>query len=354
MTAQKLGQDAHGLGPQRLANADFPGSFGHRDQHDVHDTDAGHDQCDDTDDKRRELHAHAHLIELCNEACAVEELEIVLLARLQAPVMPQHSARFFDGVVDELGRLRVHRDVDGPRKSIPPHQPVGTHECRDRNQDVVVEASPESGFLLVKNPDHFVFATVDPDFFSNRIGEGIELFPDRVADDRHLPRGLHIDLREIPSQPDIVGVVGCILRRSAADRDVRIRGLSLVLRDEPKVPDFRPDDIRGLDVPPDGLSVLQRERRPEHGLPPLGVRMESARRPFLNLERLRAQDAHFALQGALHHGDPCHHGDDRCDSRHNAHKGQDRSQLVADDRSQRHEHRVKRSHGDSLHRRAYS
>src|SRR5207249_1523985 len=49
---QELHQDAPPPRPERLADADLARSLGHRDQHDVHDADARHDQRDDADDER--------------------------------------------------------------------------------------------------------------------------------------------------------------------------------------------------------------------------------------------------------------------------------------------------------------
>ena len=60
----------------------------------------------DADDERADLHAAAHLVELGDQALAVEEVEVVLLARRARRASRRRTWRgLLDRVVDQLGRL---------------------------------------------------------------------------------------------------------------------------------------------------------------------------------------------------------------------------------------------------------
>src|SRR6185503_4775758 len=73
---QELEQDALRARAERLADADLARPLRHRHQHDVHDADAGHDQGDGADDEGADLDAETDLVELGDQALAVEELEV--------------------------------------------------------------------------------------------------------------------------------------------------------------------------------------------------------------------------------------------------------------------------------------
>ena len=77
-------QDVRGVGAERLADADLARPLGDRDEHDVHDADAGDDQRDDADDEGADLDAGGGLVEVADRAVVGEHVEVVLLARVDA------------------------------------------------------------------------------------------------------------------------------------------------------------------------------------------------------------------------------------------------------------------------------
>src|SRR6266850_696896 len=255
---EELRQDRDALGPDCLPNPDLPRPLGNGHQHDIHDADTRDEQRDDADDEGRDFHAHAHLIEPGDQALAVEELEIIDLVGLDAPLAPQHLARLLDRVPDQLRGLGPHRDVDGAREPVSIRKPIGLDKGRDRNQDVVVVARPKCRFLLVEYAHDLVFAFVDSNHLSDRIDKGEELLPQRVADHRYVARAHDVDRRDVPSEPNVMRVVLRILGCPATDGDVRIRRFTVVLHDEPEVPDLGPHQVHGFDVFPDRGGILQR------------------------------------------------------------------------------------------------
>src|SRR2546426_2229668 len=138
---------------------------------------------------------------------------------------------------------------------------------------------------------------VESDVLARWIREREQLLGDRVADDRDGAGGLDIHRRDVPAQADVVRVVLWVFGRAAADGDVRVRRLALVRDDVAQIPDLRAHEVDALDLVTDGLRVLERERRAPHRLAAGRVAAEPARGPLLDLERLRSQDAHLALQG---------------------------------------------------------
>src|SRR5262249_20334524 len=97
---EELDQDGPAFGADGFADADFSRSFGHRDEHDVHDTDAAHEERQAGDEDTGAANDHAQTIETADEKFHGVDAEIVIDARLQAAHTAHHAADFLLGVVD--------------------------------------------------------------------------------------------------------------------------------------------------------------------------------------------------------------------------------------------------------------
>ena len=77
----ELRHDVALLGADGAANADLARALGDRDEHDVHDADAGGQQRDRADHRHPDAHGQGEGVELGDQRVIGEDLEIVLLSR---------------------------------------------------------------------------------------------------------------------------------------------------------------------------------------------------------------------------------------------------------------------------------
>src|SRR5438105_14873655 len=84
----ELHQDPHPARAERLAQADLPSPLGDRDQHDVHDPDAAHDQREEAHERAGDGHHRGQVVEDAPHRLVGDHLEVVLLGGVE----PAHLA----------------------------------------------------------------------------------------------------------------------------------------------------------------------------------------------------------------------------------------------------------------------
>src|SRR5262245_28547232 len=135
---QELHEDVARAGAYGHSQADLPRTLGHRDEHDVHDSDAAHHQRNRSDGREEERHYPARLFLSLQDFRQVAQSEVVLLARLEPMALAQEAAdlffRFFHVfAVAYLDRSRANGALFG---GIPSEYAVA--RGRDGHEDEVI------------------------------------------------------------------------------------------------------------------------------------------------------------------------------------------------------------------------
>ena len=234
----------------------------------------------------------------------------------------QHLAGLFDGVLQQLRRLRMYGYVDRSGETLRIDQAVDLRVGAAGNQGHALVRPTEGRNLLDEDADHLELATVQKDGLADRIGEREQLQGEGIAEHRHPPRSEHVHARQVAALADELRIVFRILRRPTAQRDVGFGGDALVGRDLAVVPDLGAHQVHGADLVANRLGFIQRDRWPLLRRAPLLVAVEAVG-PLLYLECLRAQHGHFLFDRGLHDRDGGHHADDGSDPEHDADQGQE-------------------------------
>ena len=96
---QELRQNIAPFGSDTHAQADFPGAFGHRDIHDVHDADAAHEQRNARHGRQQQGHHVGRRSEHRRKLLLGADREVVFVGRLELVVGPQDLRDLLDGLV---------------------------------------------------------------------------------------------------------------------------------------------------------------------------------------------------------------------------------------------------------------
>ena len=137
---QELGHDVAPPRPDRLADPDLPRPLAYRDQHDVHDPDAAHEQADRRDAGQEQGQEAGDRPERGQQLCLVHDREVVL-GPCGDPVPGAQQLR--DLELDQGDLVRVVGG-DGERLDGVARDEVVAHG-RQRDQDLVVEDRPWAG-----------------------------------------------------------------------------------------------------------------------------------------------------------------------------------------------------------------
>ncbi len=98
-----MDEDIGALGADGFANADFAGSLGHGDQHDVHHTDAAYDQADGSYGEHQNKNEAADFFPEVEKIVRSENREIIGLVVGKAALAAKEVAHFVDGFADVIG-----------------------------------------------------------------------------------------------------------------------------------------------------------------------------------------------------------------------------------------------------------
>ena len=85
-----------------FADADFPGSFGDGDEHDVHHADAAHQQSHRSDREHQHENQIADFVPEIEKVVGSENREVVRLVIGEAAFSAQQVADFLDGLPDDF------------------------------------------------------------------------------------------------------------------------------------------------------------------------------------------------------------------------------------------------------------
>ena len=175
---QELNQDVGLAGAHGFADADLIGALGHRDQHDVHDADAAHQQADGAEHHHHQERHGGDLAEIGDHLFGGGEREVVGLVVGHAAVDAQHGPHFvqrlrelaFDGADDDGVLARVGEHLL--------HHAVG-------HQDAVVGVAEERRRGAQHGADHRELVAIHVDGLADGIDVGEEALLDVGADHRH-------------------------------------------------------------------------------------------------------------------------------------------------------------------------
>src|SRR5207302_6457067 len=152
-------------GPDGLANADLPGSFGHGDEHDVHDPDTADEESDADHPAHDPGHVTEDVGDRLEDLLLRQDAEIVALPLLQ--VMPQAK-----GLGDLLaGQVEVAAGAHLEGQNEPLHVVRTVHDGGrgERNENDVVAVLAELAALLLHDADDSEAIVVDGDLFADGI-----------------------------------------------------------------------------------------------------------------------------------------------------------------------------------------
>src|ERR1700736_3809364 len=198
---QKLPQNVFAARTDRFTHANFFRSFGHADEHDVHDSDARGDQRDETDHERAHPDDAGHGNKRAFEGVVGINLEIVFLVCAQTPRYPHRANGFVERPVVGFGRKRLGRDVYSAfcRAEI-------FEEARDRHDAEIVLALAERRSFLGQNPDNRVSVPADADDFASWRLVRKQTLLDYFAHDNDVASKIDIFVVNISSITQRVGV----------------------------------------------------------------------------------------------------------------------------------------------------
>src|SRR5262249_42953837 len=132
---QELPQDVAAAGADGLANANLFRAFGYAHQHDVHDTDSGSDESDETNDEGAHTHISGDVSERALKRVVAVNLEIVRLVRAQTARDPHGPDRTIKCTIVGILCERLRSDIDGAFGF-----PVILEEARNGHDNEVVLA----------------------------------------------------------------------------------------------------------------------------------------------------------------------------------------------------------------------
>jgi hypothetical protein len=221
----ELRENVRSRGTERHAHADLAGPFGHRDQHDVHDSDAAHEQADARDACEQKAQDLGRLLLRGQELLAIDDGEVVVPSRWQ-PMHPPQDALDGDHRLRQLGpALHFHGDgldavVTGD--AIP--------RCLDRNVDIIVWVAETDRALHRIDADDLERHCLDQQCAADEICGGLpELLRHIAADHHNTPPRPAVLPRQHPARLQGVTVDLGMLRRRADHVQVEIAVAELEL-----------------------------------------------------------------------------------------------------------------------------
>ena len=150
--------------------------LGHGNQHDIHHSDAAHEQPDRTDHRRQNHQRTGELVPQIAQKVRGTQLKIIFLARRDAPQPPQGLDHF------PLGRLHVH--VFGNGKNQEQFLGLGVFLVefaqRDDGENIHARAKKQA-LIVLERSDDFIRAAVEAHGLAERVFVGKKRLADRGA-----------------------------------------------------------------------------------------------------------------------------------------------------------------------------
>src|SRR6185369_10341432 len=164
---QELRENVVALGADGFADADFAGALGDRDQHDVHHSNAAHDQADRSYREHQDENHAADFVPQIEEIVGGKNREIVRFVVAETPLAPQQFTGLVDGFGDALGAGGFHKEHVVLLIRIELAQRGHGH---DSNVVFGIGAAGDALLALFHRADHGEELAVQSDFFSDRVG----------------------------------------------------------------------------------------------------------------------------------------------------------------------------------------
>src|SRR5208282_4314949 len=130
----ELGHDVPLLGADGAADADLARPLGDRDEHDVHDADAGGEQGDGTHHRHADAHGQGEGIELGDHGIVGQDLEIILLPGRHFADGAQNARGFLHARVVAGLVARLHQNL----KTAPPTAAVAVQPGGDGDDGKII------------------------------------------------------------------------------------------------------------------------------------------------------------------------------------------------------------------------
>src|SRR5882724_1440718 len=176
---QKLPDDVLAFCADGFADADFTGTFGDADEHDVHHADAADEQADGTENDRGDGHFADDVVEFLDLLSGGGDGEVVLAVIGNVAAAAKDFGDLVHHLVEHI-RLCLHAEVQlgGRRKCLA--------KCAERNQDTAVFiAHAETAFGLFHHADHLKTGAVNRNVFADGIAFGEKNRGDIFAEHDH-------------------------------------------------------------------------------------------------------------------------------------------------------------------------
>ena len=155
---EELGEDVDAAGADGLADADLAGPLADRDQHDVHDPDAAHDERDRGDARQEHVSSVRHRREGVEELGLVGDREVVR-GRGRAVALAERRGDRRLGGVDPVGASRRSRRSSGRCRPTP----SSAATRGERHVHRVVGAGDARAALRLEDADELERDAADPD-----------------------------------------------------------------------------------------------------------------------------------------------------------------------------------------------
>ena len=302
---QELLQNILRTRADRHAQSDLPCPLGHRNEHDVHDSDSADDQRNQRHTEQQIGHDRGRSGQHLHELRGVADTEIVLLIGFEAVAFAEQSGHGIHRVIDLLGRDRGQQDLidmdelrDQQRIVLHGFDGLGIERdalgrievgrrCRRRACGIRRGSGFESGqtqagrcpwqdnhivlihshhvcALALEHADDFECGVDDPDFVVDRGDPAEELADDGCADQTDSGTVVHLPLRERTPFPDHPVPDLQEIRRRSLDPVRSIVGVSVDHLQTVGVHDGNRHGDSGT-LPVDRLAVLRRQRHLSSG-----------------------------------------------------------------------------------------
>ena len=313
----------HDVAPFRthgLTDSDLAGALGHRDEHDVHDADAAHEQRYQGNPHRRGEHDPGQISPYFSQRIPRDDFEVVRLSRRHLAFDAQDPDHLINRRVQLSGFLGLHGDLDILSFS------ENLLKCSIRHDYDVVLTLTENTPLFFHHSDHGKLLRTDADLLTDRIDEREQGLNDVFSDDDNRSGRPDVHRVEKPAAVHESAVDHLPFIRCTDDIDICIRLLAAVSHPLPPSVQYRRDPRYHHGFLIDGLCKVCRQILP---ISILLLRMAHLYGGvFIDVERIRSDLLELIFNGDVdaaydrHHADDGHHADDDSESREH------RAQLI--------------------------
>ena len=190
-----MGHDVSFPSAHGAANANLTRPLGYRDEHDIHNANAGGQQGNRTDKGDSQPHGHGKGVELGDEGIIGKDLEIIFFARRHLPQHAHDPAHLLDGILIAGLIPRLDQDV----QTAPGWKAKPVHARGNGHHGEVVLVSTQRAAFGLQHTHHAVVDAVDLEAFAYRRAKREHIGCQTVAQHANVAAVVHIDIQHEPS-----------------------------------------------------------------------------------------------------------------------------------------------------------